>query len=189
MKATALAAAAAAAALSSTPALAQDWYVRGDVSANFDTRLDSSPALKGHDGWGLDIGVGRDLGSGFRADAEALYLKSDGHDRLTDHHKTVGGFVNAYYDFNKDGALQPFVGAGVGVAHVNIDGVSYRGHDTGFAYQLKGGLGYRFSDRLTGEVAYRYLGAPDLRIGTTPFEAKGDWRAQTVSVGLRYKLG
>jgi opacity protein-like surface antigen len=189
MKATALAAAATAAALASTPALAQDWYVRGDVSANFNTRLDSSPPLRGHDGWGLDVGVGRDLGSGFRADGEVVYLKSEGRDGLSDHQKAVGGFLNGYYDFNKDGALQPFVGAGVGVAHVNIDGGPYRGHDTGFAYQAKAGLGYRFSDRLTGEVAYRYLGAPDLRVGDNPFEAKGDFRAQTVSVGLRYKLG
>ena len=44
-------------------------------------------------------------------------------------------------------------------------------------------------DRLAGEVVYRYLGAPDLRVGDNPFEAKGDFRAQNVSVGLRYKLG
>jgi len=189
MKTTALVAAAAVAALTSAPALAQDWYVRGDVSAAFDSRLDSTPKLKGDDGWGLGLALGREYPSGFRTEAEVVHLKTDATNALADDHKTLGGFVNAYYDFNKEGALQPFVGAGLGVARVKVNGGPYHGRDTDFAYQLKAGLGYRLSDKATGEVAYRYVGAPDLKLGSGVSQAKGDFRAQAVSVGLRYRFG
>lgn len=189
MKTTALVAAAAVAALTSAPALAQDWYVRGDANATFESRLDSTPRLKGDDGWGVGLALGREYDSGFRTEAEIVHLKNDAKDALADDHKTLGGFLNAYYDFNKEGALQPFVGAGVGVARVKVNGGPYHDRDTNFAYQLKAGLGYRLSDKLTGEVAYRYVGAPDLKFRNTPAEAKGDFRTQAVSLGLRYRFG
>ncbi|MFZ5721568.1 MAG: outer membrane protein, partial [Pseudomonadota bacterium] len=85
--------------------------------------------------------------------------------------------------------LQPFVGAGLGVARVKVNGGPYHDRDTGFAYQLKAGLGYRLSDKLTGEVAYRYVGAPDLKLGSGSTQAKGEFRTQAVSVGLRYRFG
>ena len=189
MKTTALVAAAAVAALTSAPAVAQEWYVRGDVSATLDSKLDSRPALKGDDGWGLGLAVGREYESGFRTEAEVLHLKNDSKTTLADDQKTLGGFVNAYYDFNKEGAIQPFVGAGVGVARVKVNGGPYEDRDIDFAYQLKAGLGYRLSDKLTGELAYRYLGAPDLKFGAGPTQAKGDFRSQAISVGLRYRFG
>lgn len=99
------------------------------------------------------------------------------------------GSSNAYYDLNKDGALQPFVGAGVGLARVKVNGGPYHDRDTDFAYQLKAGLGLRLSDQVTGEIAHRYVGAPDLKFRNTPAEAKGDFRTQAVSVGLRYRFG
>lgn len=189
MKTSALVAAAAVAALTSAPAFAQDWYVRGDVNATFDSKLDSTPELKGDDGWGVGLALGREYESGFRTEAEVVHLKNDAKNLLADDHKTLGGFVNAYYDFNKEGALQPFVGAGLGVARVKVNGGPYHDRDTGFAYQLKAGLGYRLSDKLTGEVAYRYVGAPDLKLGSGSTQAKGDFRTQAVSVGLRYRFG
>jgi len=189
MKTTALVAAVAVAALTGAPALAQDWYVRGDVNAAPNTRLDSTPKLKGDDGWGVGLAFGREYESGFRAEAELVHLKNDAKNALADDHETMGGFVNAYYDFNKDGALQPFVGAGVGVARVKVNGGPYHDRDADFAYQLKAGLGYRLSEKLTGEVAYRYIGAPGLKFRSGPSEAKGDFRAQAVTVGLRYRLG
>jgi opacity protein-like surface antigen len=133
--------------------------------------------------------LGREYESGFRTEAEIVHLKNDAKNALADDYTTLGGCLHANYDFNKEGALQPFVGAGVGVARVKVNGGPYHDRDTDFAYQLKAGLGYRLSDKLTGELAYRYVGAPDLKFRNTPAEAKGDFRTQAVSLGLRYRFG
>jgi len=183
--------AAAAAALSATAAAAQDanWYVRGDVGANFQSEVNGRPSAKGDTGWTISGAVGREILDGFRAEGEVLYLDSSGKHAGSGDLKTVAGMLNGYYDFNRQGAWQPFVGAGVGFAQVKADGGPSDGDDTGLAYQLKVGIAHPFNDRLTGEVAYRYFGANGLEFGNGPGRVDGDFTTQAVTVGLRYKLG
>jgi len=191
MNRTLFAAALAGAALAATAASAQDanWYVRGEAGANFQSKVDGTPDAKGDTGWNIGAAAGRDFGNGFRTEAEVDYFdasgKHDGGDL-----KTVAGFVNGYYDFNRGGAWQPFVGAGVGIAQVKVDGGLNDGDDTGFAWQLKAGVAHPFNDRLTGEIAYRYLGVTDVKFGGgVGGGIDGDYKSQAVTVGLRYKLG
>ena len=181
----------AATAVSATAASAQDasWYVRGDVGANFQSEVNGRPSAKGDTGWMVDGAAGRELGDGFRVETEGVYLESDGKHAGAGDLKTIAGMVNGYYDFNRQGAWQPFVGAGVGVANVKVHGGPSHGDDTGFAYQIKVGLAHPFNDRLTGEVAYRYLGVNGLEFGPAAGRLDGDFTSQAVTVGLRYKLG
>jgi opacity protein-like surface antigen len=181
----------AATALSATAAAAQDpsWYVRGDVGANFQSEINGRPSAKGDTGWTVSGAVGREIADGFRAEGEVLYLDSSGKHAGAGDLKTVAGMLNGYYDFNRQGTWQPFVGAGVGVAQVKVDGGLSDGDDTGFAYQFKVGVAHPFNDRLTGEVAYRYLGVNGLEFGAGPGRIDGDFSSQAVTVGLRYKLG
>ena len=75
---TALMVVAGATALTATAAAAQDWYVRGDVGANFQSQINGRPSPKGDTGWVVSGAAGRDIGPGFRGEAEVLYLDSDG---------------------------------------------------------------------------------------------------------------
>jgi OOP family OmpA-OmpF porin len=181
----------AATALSATAAAAQDasWYVQGNVGGNFQSEVNGRPSAKGDTGWTVSGAAGREIGDGFRGEGEVLYLDSSGKHAGSGDLKTIAGMVNGYYDFNRQGAWQPFVGAGVGFAQVKVDGGISDGDDTGFAYQLKVGVSHPFNDRLTGEVAYRYFGVNGLEFGNGPGRLDGDFTTQAVTVGLRYKLG
>ncbi|WP_165837139.1 outer membrane protein [Phenylobacterium hankyongense] len=185
------AAAVAATALSASAAAAQDanWYVRGDIGGNFNSRIDGSPSVKGDNGWALSGAVGREVMDGVRVEEEITYLQSDGKNGSSGKLETTAGLVNAYYDFNRQGAWRPFVGAGLGVGQVKIDGGPNSGDDTGFAYQFKVGLAHPINDRLTAEVAYRYLGVTGVRLGAAPGGIHGDYTDQAATVGLRYKFG
>jgi opacity protein-like surface antigen len=181
----------AATALSATAAAAQDanWYVQGAVGGAFQSEVNGRPSAKGDTGWAVSGAAGRAIGDGFRGEGEVLYLDSSGRHAGSGDLKTIAGMVNGYYDFNRQGAFQPFVGAGVGLAQVKVDGGPSDGDDTGFAYQFKVGVAHPFSDRLTGEVAYRYFGVNGLEFGNGPGRLDGDFSTQAVTVGLRYKLG
>jgi len=74
----------------------------------------------------------------------------------------LGVFANVYYDFNRMGAISPYVGAGIGVSNVDV---TYRPSDisvindseTKFAYQIKAGAAYALTERFDvfTELAYR----------------------------------
>lgn len=187
MKSLTLAAVAAAATFTAGAAAAQDanWYVQGNAGAAFESRLDAAPDRKGDTGWAVSGAVGREFGSNLRAETEVVYLSADNKGATPGKTAALGGFVNGYYDFNRGGQFQPFVGAGVGLAEVKSRGQD----DTGFAYQFKAGVAHPFSDRLTGEVAYRYLAVSDVKAGAGPRRFDGDYHSNAVTVGLRYKLG
>src|SRR5258707_15669736 len=127
---------------------------------------------------------GRQFGDGFRAETEVLYLHSNGKLATDSDLETIAGMVNGYYDFNRNGAWRPFVGAGVGVAQVKVDGGFSRGDDTGFAYQFKAGVAHPITDRLTGEVAYRYLGVNGVQFGEGTGRLNGNFSAHLLTVGL-----
>ena len=165
------------------------WYVRGDLGGSFQSQVDGHPKAKADDGWAGDVGAGYELGNGLRAEGELAYLKSDLKGASGGDAKTLGGFANLYYDFNRGGTLQPFVGAGIGVAQVKVSSSLVHGDDTGFAYQAKAGVAYKINDRWTGEVAYRYLDVTSVGIGAGASRLDGDFSSQAITVGFRYKLG
>lgn len=167
-------------------ASAQDagWYVQGNVGSSFASGFPSNPHRDGDAGWAVSGQAGRDFGNGWRADVETLYFDSHNAHGESGRTGVLGGFVNGYYNFFHKGAWQPFVGAGVGVADVS----SLRASDTRFAYQAKAGLDHPFSDHLTGEIAYRYVGVPSLHSDAEPGGFHGDYHASIVTVGLRYKF-
>ncbi len=187
-----IATAATAVALIATTASAQDanWYVRGDAGGSFDSKISGANGPRSDGGWAIDAGVGREFSHGFRGEGEILYLDNNGKRGSADT-KTVAAFANAYYDFNRDGAWRPFVGVGIGVGNVKVDGANavVRDDHTGFAYQAKVGLAHPFNDRLTGELAYRYMGVTDVKIGSGANRIDGHYGASLVSVGFRYKFG
>ena len=176
----------AGAILAAGAASAQDagWYVQGNAGVSFASRFDSGPRHEGDAGWAVSGQAGRDFGNGWRTDAEVLYL--DAHDAhgAPGRTKLTGGFVNGYYNFLHNRAWQPFIGAGVGIADVDSFGAS----DARFAYQAKVGVDHPFSNRLTGELAYRCVGVTGLRAPAGDGAFHGDYHASVVTVGLRYRF-
>jgi opacity protein-like surface antigen len=189
MKTLLLASVFAASALTATVASAQDWYVRGDVGGTFSSDLDGAATRDLDEGLALSLGAGYQLNDNIRLEGELAHLQGDVSGPLGGDVKVLGGFANAYYDFNPNGQFQPFVGAGIGLARVDVDSGAIDDDDTGFAYQFKAGVAHPFNERLTGEVAYRYVGVTDITAGAGPSRVDGDYTTSAVTVGLRYKLG
>jgi len=165
------------------------WYVRGDLGGSFQSQVDGNPKAKADDGFVGALGGGYEFGNGLRAEGELAYLKSDLKGASGGDSKTIGGFANVYYDFNRTSAWRPFVGAGIGFAQVKVNNSLVHDDDTGFAYQAKAGIAYKINDRWTGEVAYRYLDVTDVALGSGATRLNGDFSSQAVTVGFRYRLG
>ncbi|HEY4169581.1 MAG TPA: outer membrane beta-barrel protein [Reyranella sp.] len=107
------------------------------------------------------------------------------------------------------GGLQPFVLGGLGFAAITnsreddyTNGVAYNGSisgatQTNLAWTVGGGVGVPVTDRLTLDVAYRWLDLGERRLGPTlSFNGatapttydRADLRVHTIMVGLRYQL-
>lgn len=105
-------------------------------------------------------------------------------------------FLNAYYDFNRDGAWQPYVGAGIGLTSADVtynpSGVGIiDGDDTVFAWQLKAGLTYEVSDRWSVYGEYAYRQSDDIELQNQLFSGSLEIENQqnVFSIGARMKLG
>jgi opacity protein-like surface antigen len=184
------------------------WYLRGDVGMtnsratlhvnNYDTLPAGSNlqqlghGFSGGTSWGL--GVGYQFNSWFRADITGEYrsrVNFTGTDFATipafgpisdvynGGFKSWVGLVNVYADLGTWWCLTPFVGAGIGAAHVEttglqdsgalftnvggqnvVTGASYFANGastTNFAWAAHAGVAYRVTNSFTVELAYRYL--------------------------------
>jgi opacity protein-like surface antigen len=117
---------------------------------------------------------------------------SDGRGDITN----LGLFANAYYDFNREGALQPYLGAGVGVSQVEVDyspsGIQIiDGDDTVFAWQLKAGATWRLSDTWEAYGEYVYRQSDDITFDNQLFPGTLDIenKQSLLLAGVRFRFG
>jgi opacity protein-like surface antigen len=138
------------------------------------------------------LGVGYQFNSWFRADITGEYrAKADIHglDIVNFNGIPVGtdeyrgtkeewlALVNLYADLGTWWCITPFIGVGVGGAKITIGSFTDVNTPTGgvafaddkskfnFAYALHAGLGYKVSNNLTMELAYRYVHLGDALSG------------------------
>jgi outer membrane protein OmpA-like peptidoglycan-associated protein len=189
------------------------WYVRGDLGYSTDTNFSADDDninwgdTSADEGWLGMLGGGYAVGNGFRFEGELGYRDNDlgDNDSLDD-----GGnlsawslMANGYYDFNRGGVVQPYVGLGIGIAEVDVDAadldpapaVFADGSETGFAWQGMIGLGWQVAPQLIVDLGYRYFSVDgvdfDVTVDTLPpaiFNAEGDYDQQAVTLGLRYSF-
>jgi opacity protein-like surface antigen len=179
---------AGAAHAQTTTQIDPQWYVRVDGGASFQNQFNATPKVSGKSGWTVDAAVGRQVDNHFRTDAELLY--SDSKSKMGDGRiKVLAGLANGFYDFDTGTRLKPYVGAGVGIGQVKLDGGRLDDDDTGLAYQLLTGLAYPINDKLSAQVGYRYLGVNDVKVGSGAQALHGDYHDQAVTVGVTYKFG
>jgi opacity protein-like surface antigen len=218
------------------------WYLRGDVGVTtssaklhdnlYDTLPGGSTITQNGEGftggtsWGL--GVGYQFNNWFRADITGEYRTrvafsgSDfftfpGGSTLSDNYqggyKSWVGLVNAYADLGTWWCLTPFVGVGIGAAHIQTTGIQDSGltsaqisssyfangaSTTNFAWAAHAGVAYKVTNNFTVELAYRYLDMGTAvhgfgssfdgsNAGQSSFQYR-DLISQDVRVGLRWNL-
>jgi opacity protein-like surface antigen len=93
-------------------------------------------------------------------------------------YKSLAGMVNVYYDYSLTDNVFVYLGVGVGIASVK----TAFGHDTFpaggiytdskfelsktvFAWQVMAGLGYNFTDNITGSAGYHLFGTSKQKYG------------------------
>ncbi|MBL8550423.1 MAG: OmpA family protein [Hyphomonadaceae bacterium] len=181
-------------------------YGRVDGGYSWEGQLNENSGatnLNLNEDWVESLGMGYAFGSGLRIEGEFAHRYHEVEPEL--------GFVtegdthawsamgNVYYDFNKQGAVQPYVGVGVGVARVNFSATdpgtltSYRDSDTAVAYQGLIGVGFRATENLSFDVGYRYFNAQSAKFsgveGGFPATFGADYSDQAATVGLRWQFG
>lgn len=108
----------------------------------------------------------------------------------------IGAFANAFYDFNRQGEIQPYLGAGIGFQNVDVryipSGVPVADSSkTVFAYQVIAGVTAKISKRLELFGQYNYRGASRARVPLELLPARlGVESKQSIfSAGVRIPLG
>lgn len=119
--------------------------------------------------------------------------------------------VNGWWDFRQsDGffaTVHPYVGAGLGGAHFNLNGESLNtpsnagwaasgplasGSATTFAYQIGFGAGIGLTPQWSASLDYRYLGTSSVSL-TNENEGGGklggSYHSSSLLVGLKYRFG
>jgi OmpA-OmpF porin, OOP family len=173
-------------ALIAAPAAAQTgWYGKADAGYSVQGNLDVSPAAAvttiGPRGKGKTnsapmgaLGLGYGFDNGLRTEFE-IANRSSGIKAATNFDRSGGqvwtAMLNGLYDFNRDGGVRPYIGAGVGIGRADFSAFRHKGlavgagfddSDTSFAYQLMAGLGFKFTEQLYGDVGVKYLAIPSL---------------------------
>lgn len=138
------------------------------------------------------VGVGYQFGSWFRADVTGEYRAKAsisgldivsfngvpiGTNQYTGNKEEWLALVNLYADLGTWWCITPFIGVGIGGVKTTISSFVDTGTMTpsvafakdeskyNFAYALHAGLGYKVSNNLTLELAYRYVHLGDAQSG------------------------
>lgn len=204
-----------AAVLACIPSFAQaadNWYARADVGYSFggSADIDASAPIEGDASLDGNIlgaaGIGYAFDNGWRVEGELARRENDFDPLpLLDQGGAVGAtsvMLNAYYDFGRgDGRLTPYVGAGIGVAKVQLEAaniaplspVSIDDEATTIAYQVMAGVAINLAPRLDLDLGYRFFSSPSIEgtgaappVLSFPFEA--DLSHHAVTAGLRWKF-
>jgi len=180
----------------------EGWYGRADVGWSFDGESDFDETGFGqytigmdHD-WTQHLGLGYAFQGGFRLEAELGHRFNQlNEDDLFNEALLSGGgdvhawsaMANAFYDFNRGGALEPYVGVGVGAARLttNYGGGFVDDQDTVVAYQALVGIAASITEQLDLDVGFRYFQADGAELNGFVDQ---DYTHQAITVGLRYQF-
>lgn len=166
-----------------------------------------------NDGWALGLNMGYDFGQ-FRLEGEVTYHKHNG-DRLTVDNdaglglatgavtggssKLTSYMVNAIMDLGDTLGtpnFEPFIGAGVGLANLDWDGLRTAANsftdssDNVFAYQLFAGVRVPLDNGWEMSLKYRYVDANAASLQDRLNNAfKASYDAHDMVIGLTYRFG
>lgn len=182
---------AAAAALALAPAaLASDgapgaWYIKGQGGLVWEPDLGFGGAdFEMDQGYNLGAAIGTNLTPNLALEGDLFYTSSEYSCCGTDL-SALSLMPALIYTFDTNSQIRPFLGAGIGAVNVMYDGPP-NGEEWAFGYQLLGGVAVPISDRVDFFAQYRWQQANDVDF---PFAGGVEYRANAVSVGLKFALG
>ena len=148
------------------------------------------------------IAVGYDYPGGTRTELELSFRDSEadsaGAFNAVGKVATTALMGNIFYDFgSRTSKLAPFIGAGVGISYLdhqltsrNAGGLALQIDDTesALAWQGVGGLSYRFNDRVSMDLSYRYFDTEKVQYSSTaPGGAlETDYESHDVMLAFRW---
>ena len=190
----------------------EGWYGRADIGWSFDGEADLGDSSNGYP-WGTStlehdvsehLGLGYAFDNNFRLEGELAHRRNALQDNGADGQLAWGdsnvwsAMANLFYDFNRGGALEPYIGIGVGAARVGLSGSDnipppwfVDGEDTVLAYQGMVGFAVGLGDRWDVDVGYRYFVATDAEydsLQNTAQTGNADYEHQALTIGLRYQF-
>jgi len=127
-----------------------------------------------------------------------VFSTTSDRDVTTDlHMRAYSLMANAWYDFDFGMGFTPYIGGGMGLAQVQIDG-SIDGariaekNDVVFAWQAGAGVAFPVTDSIKAFVDYRYFAANDAHLRLEPGFNGGSiypsFDSHSIMVGLRFGL-
>ncbi len=149
-----------------------------DVSGNISGELSFDP------GFGFIAAVGNGF-DGLRGEIEMAYRNND-LDKFSNNNTTgditsLAVMGNLLVDIAVSETVWPFLGAGIGLANVDLDGDE---DDTVFAYQAIAGLGFPLTHVTTLDLQYRYFATADADFNGTDVE----YQTHNFLAGLRFEF-
>ncbi|MEW5727795.1 MAG: outer membrane beta-barrel protein [Pseudomonadota bacterium] len=168
-------------------AVANGPYLAGSLGYLAAEDADISPGgdIGRDDGYATHLAFGHKYGR-FRGEAELGW-------KLTD--ASPGGDVaaaslmaNGYWDIRTGTRFVPYLGGGLGLAWVDVDG-ALDDDDMVLAWQLMAGVSYTMTERMDVYGGYRFFDVADadLEVGPARLELE-DLRSHIIEVGVRYRL-
>lgn len=146
-----------------------------------------------------NITLGHAFESGLRVEFEVPYRQNDfdtSASGASGRVKNYGALVNLIYDFNKNGAFQPYVGAGVGYGRteVKLNGntlgglVDVNDSNDGLIAQGLLGVGFKITDSLMADIGYRYFYAENAD-SYDGVNLNDNYTRNDGLIGIRYTFG
>lgn len=195
--------------LVSVSAIAQErtwpnWYVglHSRMAWVEDTDVTSGGSNLGNvsfdNGYGAGASLGYMPGSGFlsntrfeleysfnQADIDTIANASAGNDIQVHSY-----MVNAFYDIPTGTSIVPYIGAGAGLATVDlrVPSINVNNDDSVFAYQFMGGVGYTPSTvpNTTLTLGYRYFASDDPSFGQGATSVSHELSSHNLEIGARF---
>jgi OOP family OmpA-OmpF porin len=181
------------------------FYVFGAIGANSprDSELKSpgaSQEAEFDNGLTLAGGMGYAYGNGIRAELE-LAVRDNDIDIInglgaSGDITSIALMGSLYYDFDTGSKFKPFIGGGLGLAHIDAGrvtpttGASINDSYNALAGQVAAGVSYAMTDNLDLTLAYRYFIAPKVHLensaGTT---VDTEYRVHEIMFGVRFTFG
>lgn len=100
--------------------------------------------------------------------------------------ETQSVMLNAYYDFETESKLRPYIGAGLGFAKNkgSLTAAFMTGSidNSAFAWQVGAGTGYKLTDNITVDAGYRYVDYGDI----SGYGVDVETSAHELYIGARY---
>lgn len=108
--------------------------------------------------------------------------------------------VNAYYDYKLTDKFAPYIGAGIGLAHIKQTGSVYmpisvwntsysdtaKDTEDNFAWNLSVGTGYKVTENFIADVGYRYTNYGSIKGSSAVGSSKYELDSHEISIGARY---